>query len=101
MSSRFGNCNQACERAAPAIMMTHPSVSSGWTAGCVAVVKSHDCLHSVKIQPGGLFGAVGRDGMDGGLGVHFSPDTQAAAAAAAAAQASMGLDTMLFGVSGS
>lgn len=41
------------------------SVSSGWTLEWVAVVKSHDCLHSVKIQPGGLFGAVGRDGMNG------------------------------------
>lgn len=64
-SSRFGNCNQACQRAASA-MMTHPSVSSGWTLKWVAVVKSHDCLHSVKIQPGGLFGAVGRDGMNRG-----------------------------------
>lgn len=59
------------ERAAPA-MRTHPSVSSGWTLEWVAVVKSHDCLHSVKIQPGGCLVQLGV-WDEQGLCVQFSP----------------------------
>lgn len=72
MSSRFGNCDQVwtCSTG-------HDDASSGWTLEWVAVVKSHDCLHSVKIQPGGLFGAVGGGdrGWRGEQGpcVQFSP----------------------------
>lgn len=71
MSSRFGNCDQVwtCSTG-------HDDASSGWTLEWVAVVKSHDCLHSVKIQPGGLFGAVGAEwGWRGEQGpcVQFSP----------------------------
>lgn len=51
--------------------------------------KIHDCLHSVEIQPGGLFG--------GGGGCGCSPRS----VHSASPQASMGLETMLFGVSGS
>lgn len=85
------NCNQACEQAAPA-MMTHPSVSSGWTQEWVAVVKSHDCLHSVKMQPGVVW--CSREGWD-------EQGRCVQSVHAASTQASMGLDTMLFGVSGS
>ena len=62
MSSRFGNCDQVwtCSTG-------HDDASSGWTLEWVAVIKSHDCLHSVKIQPGGLFGAVGGGGKGGGV----------------------------------
>lgn len=53
--------------------------------------KSHDCLHSVKIQPGGCLVQSRRVIWKGlCVSVHAAP-----------AQASMGLETMLFGVSGS
>lgn len=67
------------------------ALSSAWTLW-VAVVKFRDCLHSVKIQPVGCW--CNREGWDE-QGCGFD------SVYVASAQASMGLDTMLFGVSGS
>lgn len=53
-------------------------------------VKSHDCLHSVKIQPGGCLVQ-----SEGGM------NRAVCSVRPCGLQASMGLDTMLFGVSGS
>lgn len=109
MSSRFGNCNQARERAAPA-MTTHPS---GWTLEWVAAVKRKKnpmivfTVSKYNRGWGVVFGAVERDGMNtcgagGSLGSGLCVfQVQSVRPHAASAQASMGLDTMLFGVSGS